>query len=390
MNADRRCPLCATPGRTSFLRLEAVPVNQNLLMTTYEAARGCERGDLDIAFCDTCGFIANLAFDPARLRYTPDYENAQSFSPSFRRYLADVASQLVSRHDIRGKRVVEIGCGNGDFLRLICALSGGEGIGFDPSFDAARTRMPASITVIPDVYRELYAGYSGDLFCFRHTLEHVADPVGFLRQVRQTLGKSGAPVYCEVPDIRWILEQRAFWDFFYEHCNYFSSASLARLFAATGFEVLRTGTAFGDQYLWLEALPVQRCRSHPDDQTAVAALGEAVRRFTSDCARRVGEVREEIEALCRAGQRCVVWGAGAKGVTLLNTLALGLEAVEFVVDINPRKQGRFIPGTGQQIVAPDFLTTYKPDVVLVMNRNYLHEIGGELDEFNLSPRLAVF
>ena len=122
VNADRRCPLCATPGRTSFLRLEAVPVNQNLLMTTYEAARGCERGDLDIAFCDTCGFIANLAFDPARLRYTPDYENAQSFSPSFRRYLADVASQLVSRHDIRGKRVVEIGCAG--MRRVVISLDG--------------------------------------------------------------------------------------------------------------------------------------------------------------------------------------------------------------------------------------------------------------------------
>ncbi len=390
MSAGRRCPVCQTPEPRSFFRLDAVPVHQNLLMASRQEAVACRRGGIDLAFCRACGFVANLSFDPALLAYSPWYENAQCCSASFQAYLDEVAAHLVTRYGLRHKRVIEIGCGKGDFLALLCRLGGNEGVGFDPSFEPQRGPVPPSVTVIRDFYSERYAGYQADLFCCRHTLEHVADPRGFVSQLRRAIGdRSGTAVFFEVPDVRWILDGLVFWDVCYEHCNYFSPASLSALFEAAGFEPRAIRTAFGDQYLWLEAVPARplpgRAESRPP---AVESLTRAVDRFEGGHAARMREVREAIEEARHLGRRAVLWGAGAKGVMLLNGLGMGPDTIECIVDINPRKQGRFVPGTGQEIVAPEFLRDYKPDTVFVMNPNYLAEVRGQMDAMGLRPAVV--
>jgi len=85
------------------------------------------------------------------------------------------------------------------------------------------------------------------------------------------------------------------------------------------------------------------------------------------------------------GQLAVVWGAGSKGVSFLN--ALKDLQIEYVVDINPRKQGMYIPGTGQQIVRPEFLRDYQPDVIVVMNPVYRREIRKLTKKLGLTAKL---
>ena len=89
-----------------------------------------------------------------------------------------------------------------------------------------------------------------------------------------------------------------------------------------------------------------------------------------------------------AGNRkTVIWGAGSKGVSYLTTLAAEKE-IEFAVDINPFKHGMYMAGTGQQIVAPEFLSEYKPDLVVAMNDIYLDEIRAELDRVGVDAELV--
>jgi FlaA1/EpsC-like NDP-sugar epimerase len=90
--------------------------------------------------------------------------------------------------------------------------------------------------------------------------------------------------------------------------------------------------------------------------------------------------------MVRTGQRAVVWGAGSKGVTFLNALQ-ARDPIGHVVDINPRKQGMYVAGTGQQIVAPEFLKEARPDVVIVMNPVYEDEIRRWVGELGLTPDL---
>jgi hypothetical protein len=244
--------------------------------------------------------------------------------------------------------------------------------------------------VIRELYSERHAGQTADLFCCRHTLEHVNGPGSFVSQVRRAIGAQPSAVFFEVPDVRFILDSLAFWDICYEHCNYFSPASLTHLFEASGFDGVEVGTAFGGQYLWLDAVPGPAGqRSRRLAAAEVALLARAVAEFERGYERRMTEAREEIEEVRRLGRRAVVWGAGAKGVMFLNELRVRPESIEYVVDINPRKQGRFVPGTGQEIVGPAALREYKPDTVFVMNPNYLGEVQDQLSELGLRPAVVA-
>jgi hypothetical protein len=92
-----------------------------------------------------------------------------------------------------------------------------------------------------------------------------------------------------------------------------------------------------------------------------------------------------LDRLHRAGQRTVLWGGGSKGVAFLTTLGIR-DGVAYAVDINPRRHGTFIAGTGQEIVGPEFLSEYRPDAVLVMSPIYLPEIAAELERLHVRPQ----
>jgi hypothetical protein len=92
--------------------------------------------------------------------------------------------------------------------------------------------------------------------------------------------------------------------------------------------------------------------------------------------------------MANANKRVVIWGTGSKGVTLLNVLNCG-DIINYAVDINPRKKGMYVPGTGQKIVPPEFLQDYKPDVVIIMNSIYKDEIQQTMQQFGCNAELLV-
>jgi hypothetical protein len=201
----------------------------------------------------------------------------------------------------------------------------------------------------------------------------------FVRTVRQSIGdRRDTIVVFEVPDILRVLRERAFWDIYYEHCSYFSLGSLARLFRACDFEILDLYTAFDDQYLLIEARPghgePQPLLPREDD---IEVLKDEVTRFTANYARTLEQYRANLEDIQRLGQKAVLWGSGSKAVAYLNALQI-TDEIEFVVDINPFKHGKFLAGSGHEIVPPEFLKTYAPDIVIAMNPIYRDEIRAQL------------
>lgn len=371
------CPVCTASGMEVFFDMKDVPVYCNVFWRTREAALSCPKGEMKLAFCSTCGFIYNLAFDAARLDYNPNYENSLHFSPRFQEYAEDLAARLVERYHLHDKTVIEIGCGKGEFLSLLCAQGRNCGIGFDPSFAAGRADATAGagITVIRDTYSDRYADYPCNLLCCRHTLEHVADPIAFLKRVRRALRSNPqAAIYFEVPNVLFTLCNNGIWDLIYEHCSYFWAQSLARLFATSGFCVREIREAFGGQFLCLEAVAGESASDgSPDRQEAIAQLASNVATFREHHASVVEKWQKVLNQMRESGQRAVVWGAGSKGVTFLNTLR-NHGRIEHVVDINPHKHGKYVPGTGQEVVPPEFLRDYRPEAIVVMNPIYREEI----------------
>jgi 2-polyprenyl-3-methyl-5-hydroxy-6-metoxy-1,4-benzoquinol methylase len=375
-----------------FYEVKDIPVHSCLLMTSRQQALEYARGQLRLGFCTLCGFISNVLFDPHSQKFSSTYEETQGFSPRFRAFARQLTSRLIERYNLRNKDILEIGCGKGEFLVLLCELGGNRGIGIDPAYVRERTHSEAAdrITFITDLYSEQYAHLTADFVCCRHTLEHIQPTAAFVRMVRRAIGnRPDTIVFFEVPDVARVLKEQAFWDIYYEHCSYFSLGSLARLFRACGFEVLDLAKDFDEQYLLIEARPSTggqgRVFAQEDD---LEDLAHNVRAFQKAGLHQLAAWKDSMQRLKTQGQRAVLWGSGSKAVAFLTTLGIHDE-IEYVVDINPYKHGMFLAGTGHEIVPPTFLTTYRPDVVIAMNPVYRDEIGRDLDKMGVAAELVT-
>jgi SAM-dependent methyltransferase len=388
MSANHVCPNCGSVEMSVFYELESVPVHSVLLLPTREEALNYPKGDITLGFCQTCGFIANVAFDPSRHEYSSRYEATQAFSPTFSAFAHRLATRLIDQYDLHGKDIIEIGCGQGEFLTLLCELGGNRGVGFDPAYVPERSEGPAQdrITFIKDFYSERYAHYHGDFVCCKMTLEHIQRTADFVSTVRRLLrDQSHAIVFFQVPDVRRVLREVAFWDIYYEHCSYFSLGSLARLFRHCGFEVINLAREYDSQYLMIEARPGDgKDGALLEQEDDLEELAREVACFSENYPLKLDAWRRDLQRMRQTGRRVVIWGAGSKGVAFLTTLHIEDE-IEYAVDINPYKHGTYMAGTGQEIVGPDFLKEYRPDVVIVMNPIYEDEIRRITEGLGLTP-----
>jgi hypothetical protein len=386
------CQACGGTDLDAFYEAPNVPVHSCLMLPTREQAVAFPRGNIELAFCRSCGFIGNTRFDVAMNRYSADYEETQGFSPRFRQFLDELCADQIAKHGLRpGMTALEIGCGKGEFLVTLCERSGCNGIGFDPSYHPERTASPAAsrIQFIRDFYGPRYAHVSADYVSCRHTLEHIGPVHEFMRLVRSTIGnRRDVTVFFELPDMERVLIDGAFWDIYYEHCTYFTRGSLARLFRATGFEVTSLYKAYDGQYLILNARPAPgptvATLPEEDDLAEITAL---VQQFKERVGARVRELADAARSWRASGRRLAIWGSGSKCVSLIS--ALGADAVpDAVVDVNPHKHGKFLAGSGYEIQGPDALTALRPDVVLIMNSIYTDEIRADLERRGLRPQLV--
>jgi SAM-dependent methyltransferase len=360
-----------------FLERPDVPVHQNVLCADPLSAVGMARGDLRMVICERCGFVSNAAFDGSRLSYGPDYENSQYSSAAFREHTASLVRHLVADRGVRNARVLEVGCGNGLFLNAVVeAGEGNVGVGFDPSYRGPATAVGGRVR-FESTFFGPESTIDADVVICRHVIEHIPEPLALLKTIRQTLDASGdATVYFETPCVSWIFQHQAFWDFFYEHCSYFSAPALRCAFEAAAFQVNDVRMVFGGQYLWIEARAADRRCEEAVDATQLARQALA---FGRQEAILVEQWRNRVSSLARRGA-VALWGAGAKGVTLANLVDPRRELLACVVDENPEKQGHFLPGTGHPIVAARELVNRAVASIIVMNPNYRNEIACQLQE----------
>ncbi|MGH7495308.1 MAG: class I SAM-dependent methyltransferase [bacterium] len=391
-NRVTRCPVCRAANVFEFIEILNVPIHCNLLWSSRDEAARAARGDIRLGFCHDCGHVFNLAFNPAAMSYDQAYENSLHFSPRFQEYAEALANRLIHRYNLHDKQILEIGCGRGDFLNLLCELGENRGVGFDPSYvdDPSLGSKNTRTTFIRNFYSKRYEDHRADLICCRHVLEHLKFPRGFLLSLRQTIGNHmDTAVFFEVPNSRLCLRDSGIWDLIYEHYSYFSLPSLVRLFSSCGFEVFECAEAFDGQYLGIEAFPITReVIAEQDSDEDVMNIAQAVSSFAEGYHRQIARWQGVLAQQMAAGQRAVVWGSGSKGVTFLNTIQRQGQ-IEYVVDINPRKEGKYVAGTGQQIVSPQHLVEYQPEIILVMNPIYLDEIAQYVRDLNLSSKLIA-
>jgi len=386
-----KCHSCGSADLEGFYEARSIPVHSCLMVSSVEEARAFPRGDLSLAVCHGCGFVQNTEFDPGVHDYSPDYEETQAFSPYFQRFCTELCDRQIEKHDLRGKTALEIGCGKGEFLVELCERGDMRGIGIDPGYRPERTRSAAAerLEFIQDFYSEKYAYLRADYVCCRHTLEHIQPVREFVQLVRRAIGdRPETTVFFELPDFERVLEEQAFWDIYYEHCSYFTLGSLARLFRACGFEILDLYKAYADQYLMIEMRPNGAPGSTFAAEDDLAATLRGVARFKEAIGRRLDGLRADVQRIRDAGEKAVLWGSGSKAVSYVTTLGLADE-LEYVVDINPHKHGKFLAGSGHEIVGPEFLRSYRPEHVIVMNPVYCDEIRRDLSNLGVEATVTA-
>lgn len=385
-----KCPNCLTDGMELFHTMENVPVHSVMNIYTKQDALNFPKGRIELKFCPSCGFISNRAFDQKLMGYSEDCQEAQDYSGTFRNWLSKTTQNFIDKYDVHGKKIIEIGCGKGEFLNQICRMGGNSGIGVDPAYTDNGESENVNTEFIPDYYSEKYAYLKGDVICCRMTLEHIPKPYEFMQIVKRSLeGAKDTLIYFQVPNAEIILKNCLFEDIYYEHCSYFSAHSLRYLFEKSGFEVLDVRTEYDQQYLIIEAKHTSK-EVTPTlwaEETKLQAA-QLVKGFQNAYANTMSPWKQLIKDQGANPKKIVIWGSGSKGVSFLTRLNIFSE-IEYVVDINPHRQKTYMAGTGQLVVAPSFLKEYKPDLVVIMNPIYKEEIVKDLDSMGLKPEIRT-
>jgi SAM-dependent methyltransferase len=381
------CLLCGATDAFQLTERRNVPVLQNQIVADPTTARQVQRGEVAFSFCPHCGLVFNSAAGMRRLPYSAEYDNSQTHSRVYRSHLENLAEYLCATYELKNKTILEIGCGKGALLRRLCIGGRNRGYGFDPSYVDPFEAENGAARFFREFYDGQLIGSPIDLVVCQHVLDHLVDPLAMLAQIRRVTSEtSEAAVFCEVPDVAWIFQNVSFWDLCYERCLYFFPETLAWTFEKTGFKVAQTAPKFQGQYIWLEAKPAERSDRTLELPPRVEERRQQVEEFAHSAERKMADCLARIRSF-HAGGGCAVWGAATKGAMLLNLLDPDCQMVRAVVDINPGKQGRFVPGTGHPIVSPVSLREDPVAGILLMNPNYFDECLELLTQLGISARL---
>lgn len=376
------CPVCRGADSIDTVQRAELPAMQNYVYRTRDEALSAPRGPFVLAACRSCGFAWNRVFDPDLLVYDEGYDNAVP-STVMRAYYEEIADYLADRNALEDGLVVDVGCGDGAFLRTLCGPRPSiRGLGVDPALPRDSTELAGRISLVKTVFSPAQVPERPALALSRHVLEHIHRPVPFLSAVSAAKARGTFPCFFEVPDVEWIVENRTFWDFCYEHCNYFSGESFEAALVAAGITPTRTQNGFHGQYLWMEGeaggeqgvTAIRAASSLPGRLAAYAAHEETT----------IEATRARLRLWRSSGTRIVVWGMATKGVLFSLLVDRGAELLDACVDVNPNKQGAFAPLTGHRIDPPEALRGLRGEtVVLVMNDNYRDEVRAACNALGL-------
>jgi SAM-dependent methyltransferase len=380
-----RCPVCKAPNTIPSVERDDLIVMQNYVYRTYNDAIISPTGKFELRACPACGFAFNAPFDPALINYDENYDNLVP-SLVIEDYYEQLAVFLHDRFELQNGLVVEVGCGKGAFLNIICNMYPDiEAVGIDPSYLPSEKAAAPNVRFIADIFNESHIPRKPSLIVCRHVLEHIADPVGFLESIRNAIKAfPETPFFVEVPDTQWIIENNAFWDFCYEHCNYFTSASLKKTLQLAGFQPEEIRKEFHDQYLWSMGMIKEKKPGYSSTDEVTDDLNAYSQRENE----LMSTVKNKLVSLKKEGNILAIWGMATKGVVFCNLIDPEKTLFDYCIDINKNKFGCFVPHTGHQINSSEVLTKTTAGeklTIVVMNPNYLSEIADTCARLELAP-----
>ena len=345
-------------GQTMFL--PSLPNAPLLTRMSYQ-----NLAPIRLRYHDELGFLENEAFDCSVIEYDESYQHSQACSERFLSHMENVLSLLKERFPQNAK-MVEVGCGKGDFIELAQKDGHFDVIGFDAAYDGSNTSITRRYLTCEDKI-------NADIVVLRHVLEHIHKPHLFLAMLSSIFG--AAKIFIEVPSLDWILKNKSFFDITYEHVNYFSMHALSMIFSRNCVE---QGVFFDGQYQYV----ISDFNSLSQEFTMLYNAGSWSYPSFESLFPNISKKIDDIERLLGNGS-LFIWGAATKGCVFLAHCSMRkrlISRVGFAIDINPEKVGKFLPLSLIEIKTKEsfFETAKSGDVLLVSNPAYKSEISNEL------------
>ncbi len=382
--AAARCRSCAQEGLSPVLDLGPMPLSDGFLRAD-QLGEPAERFDLEVAFCTGCGLVQILETVPPEKLFCEDYPYYSSFSDALLEHSRRNALELIERCDLGPESLVIELASNDGYLLQNFAGQGIPVLGIDPAEGPARAARQRGIPTLREFFTRALAerlaaeGRRADVLIANNVLAHVPDLNGFVAGIRTVLADDGLAVI-EVPYVRDLIDHCEFDTIYHEHLCYFSVTALDRLVRRNGLylnDIRRLDIHGGSLRLYLQR--------REDVQPAVTELLAAEARdgldrpqYYRDFARRVEAFRDRMRSLLAdlksRGARIAAYGAAAKGTIMLNYIGADADLIEFVVDRNVHKHGKYVPGVLVPILPTAELLARRPDYCLILAWNFADEI----------------
>lgn len=386
MNNSNSCYLCGSYNISTFFDLPSVPTMDGVMSETNDKALSVMRGKVELQFCSDCGFIQNIGYDQDKICFDI-YDFANDYSPLFSEFVRQIAQRLVDSYNLRSKHILEVGSGDGHFLRTICKLGGNTGTGIDPGFNYAKSaNHDNAVTFRQEYYSEKHSEIKSDLIICRHMINVIGNSKEFLQMLRANLEESrNTLVYIEVPNAEYTFGNKIYWNVGYEHGAWFTTTTLKKMMEACHFEVLEVFTSWNDEFISIVTRPRNKTE-YLNLKENTNVVHNVVSQFAEGFDQLIQSEKKQLSSEEFKNSKVVAWGAGARAVTYFNILTTA-DSIEYIVDINVNRQGKYLPGSGTKIVQPEFLIEYKPDIVVITNPTYTDEITAYIRSMGLTPKI---
>lgn len=378
------CRGCGSGGLTPVIDLGEVPL-VDALVADPSQADGEQFYPLTVVFCSRCALLQIRETVPPPVLFGTDYPYYSSFSDQLIEQARRNVEDLVNRYDLdEGSHVVELASNDGYLLRWF-ANRGIPVLGIDPAPGPAQAASEKGIPTICEFFdcaladRLVAEGQLADVLIGNNVLAHVPDQNEFVEAISRVLAPAGV-VVMEFPYVRDLIENCEFDTIYHEHHCYFSVISVHHLFARHGLKLLRVEhldihggslrVHFGRQ-----GQPEPSTARYLDEEREVGLTDAA---YYADFGSRVAALKHDlvdlVDSLKAKGASLAGYGAAAKGAILLNYCGIGPDHLDYVVDRNVHKHGKYMPGVHIPIDDPERLLTDPPDFLLVLAWNHKDEI----------------